>query len=273
MTFERVPGGSDPPRTLHTWIWYPSRDGSVDTPARDALPADGPFPVVVFSHGSGGQPDFQQFFTRHLASWGFIVAAPPHPGNTSSECVICSFDVIIESARNRPDDVTFILDRMLELAGAPEELLGAAIDPERAALAGHSFGGWTAIYTEDARFDALVSFAPGLPETLLVRATKIAVPVLIVAGGEDEVVPAGSVQKLYEALPADLDKTYISLPRGRHTAFVDVCFTCNEGLSEERGHELINRYATAFLLWRLGGDARYAAFLEEPLPPDAVVIE
>src|SRR4051794_3784258 len=87
-------------------IWYPAVHGSVgkdsydlrkivpqgiralltaDTPAtyttnaaRDSAPADGVFPLVLFSHGYTGIRQQSTFLTAHLASWGMIVAAPDH---------------------------------------------------------------------------------------------------------------------------------------------------------------------------------------------------
>ena len=53
---------------------------------RDAAPADlSPCPLVVFSHGNSGLRRQSTFLTTHLASWGFVVAAPDHTGNTFEE--------------------------------------------------------------------------------------------------------------------------------------------------------------------------------------------
>jgi hypothetical protein len=81
----------------------------------------------------------------------------------------------------------------------------------------------------------------------------------------------GSVHKLFDALPATIDKRDVLLPAGTHLSFADTCFGCDAALSEERGHELTNRYATAFLQVHLGGDARYAQYLDAD-PPDAVLV-
>ena len=90
MTFTRPSTADGTPRAMETWIWYPAQgaSGSVTDDARPATDG-GPFPLVIFSHGSGGLPENQSFFTEHLASWGFVVAAPPHPDNTSDDCALC----------------------------------------------------------------------------------------------------------------------------------------------------------------------------------------
>lgn len=273
MTFERVADNGET-RVLDTWIWYPA-SGAADAavadgadPARDG----GPFPVVIFSHGSGGRPQSQTYFTEHLASWGYVVAAPPHPGNTFDDCFPCGTDSVIKSAGQRPDDVTFVLDELLALKDAAAQRLGAIIDPERAALAGHSFGGWTAIYSATSgRFDAVIAMAPGAPLLLVGRAKEIRIPVQIFESAKDQIVPADGVRKLGDALPDETPAVYVTLQEGRHLAYIDRCFDCGEALSEQRAHELINGYGTAFLQRYIAGDERYGAYLEESKPPDALV--
>ncbi len=40
--------------------------------------ADGRFPVALFSHGFSGFNTQSSELTSHVASWGFVVAAPEH---------------------------------------------------------------------------------------------------------------------------------------------------------------------------------------------------
>lgn len=276
MTFERSSTADGTPRKLETWIWYPASSSASDsTPATDAPPATGggPFPIVIFSHGNGGQPQFHKYFTEHLASWGFIVAAPPHPGDTSADCSPCPVSAIVASARERPADVTLVLDKLIALKDDPAQPLGKIIDPTRTALAGHSFGGWTSIFAApDGRFNAVISMAPGAPEILLGRAAKVTVPTLILGGDKDEVVKAASVRKLFAAIPSTTAKMYVSFPEGHHLTFIDRCLGCTAALTEERGHELVNRYTTAFLETYVMKDDRYAHYLTEDVAPDAAII-
>lgn len=276
MTFERASNIDGKPRTLETWIWYPAATGAGSaTPTTDVAPDTdgGPFPIVIFSHGSGGQPNFYKYLTEHLASWGFVVVAPPHPGNTSADCFPCRGATLTTSARERPTDVTFVLDQVIALKDDPAQPLGAIIDPSRTALAGHSFGGWTSIFAgAGGPFDAIVSMATGLPELLLARAATVRVPTLLLGSAKDELIAPASIAKLYAALPADIAKTYVSFPEGRHLTFSDRCFGCAPALPEQRGHDLVNRYTTAFLETYVVGDARYAHYLTEDVAPDALIV-
>jgi predicted dienelactone hydrolase len=271
MTFTRQT--ADGPRVLKTQFWYPT-DATPGAPSvPNAAPARGErFPIVILSHGSGGEPQFHQYLTQHLASWGYVIAAPEHTGNTLADCFLCDFQNIIASARLRPDDVTFVLDQVIALKDDPAQPLGPVLDTERTAIAGHSFGGWTAIYTAPGgRFDVAIALAPGLPGTLMARATTVRIPTLIIAGSDDEIVPVAGVDSLFQALPADGTSTYVTLRGGRHLSFIDNCLDCTSALSAARGHDLINGYVTAFLETRLRGDARYAADLADSRLPDAIV--
>ncbi len=62
---------------------FPGLSVASETGLADAPVAPGPFPLVVYSHGNGGLNYVSAFLTEHLASHGFIVAAPNHTGNTA----------------------------------------------------------------------------------------------------------------------------------------------------------------------------------------------
>ena len=76
---------------LFVSLWYPTRDepGRFSYPATDLLrlvsdvrpdaaPADGPFPLVIYSHGAGGCGTMGSSYAEALAAAGFVVAAPDH---------------------------------------------------------------------------------------------------------------------------------------------------------------------------------------------------
>src|SRR5262249_61965308 len=50
--------------------------------ARDLPVRAGRYPLVLFSHGFGGHRRQSTFLTTHLASHGYVVAAPDHTGTT-----------------------------------------------------------------------------------------------------------------------------------------------------------------------------------------------
>jgi predicted dienelactone hydrolase len=239
----------------------------VDAP----LAVGGPFPVVVFSHGSGGNPLQSTFFTAHLASHGFVVAAVPHPGNTTADCFPCTDEAaLLDSALNRPDDVSFVLDQLLQESARPGGVLHGAVDGSRAAVAGHSFGGYTAltVLARDARFKAAVAMAPPDVGNVRAAAASVRAPVLIMGGEQDTTTPIRQQRGLFEARPADAPRYFLIFPRGGHFAYAGVCPRTIPGcgpdsLPQEDAHRLIDLYATAFLKTYVSGEVGYEAVLKE----------
>ena len=293
ITFERNSTTTGESRPLETVIWYPAAESARDVAPDEALKGvvDAeltdealPLPVIIFSHGSGGNPAQSTFLTTHLASHGFVVAAPPHPGNTTADCFPClGMDELLDSALNRPDDVSFTLDSLLALDGDSESMFFNALDPERIGMSGHSFGAFTTFLavSRDSRFRAALPMAPPARPVIVRAARGLGVPTLIMSGEIDERAPAEDQRQLFEIISEaeggpDL---LLTLPRGGHFAFSDRCLPgfagCAEGdLPQPRAHELVNLYATAFFKTYVALDDRYAPFLEPAAAadPDAVLV-
>jgi predicted dienelactone hydrolase len=273
MTWTRASSTTGEPRELETHVWYPSAGGAPGEVRVDADPGSGgPFPVVLFSHGHSGDPLNAEYLMEHLASWGYVVAAPPHPGNTAVDCgYYCGVETIADSAQNRVPDLEFVLDSLLALREDDTSPLGAIIDEDRAAVVGHSFGGWTAIEAgPGGRFDAIAALAPAA--IILGDAPRDThVPVMFIASRRDEVIPIIEIDRAWVQYPTGADNVYIEFPEGGHTSFTNTCFPC-QALDQTRARELVQRYVTAFLQVHIQGDRGFASFLEAS-PPDAVVRE
>lgn len=272
ITFTRPSTTAGAPRPLETVIWYPSDAAGGGEPQIDASPAThgGPFPVVTFSHGDAGTPGEASYFTEHLASWGLVVVAPAHFGNRKQDCP-CSVEAENDAFANRVPDIIFVLDSVLGLKDDPSQPIGKIIDPERIADTGYSFGGWTAVTAAPSgRFDAVVAMAPGAPTLLFDLAGNIRVPVLLFGAAKDDRVDDAGVRDLYKTLPAGIARYYVDFPQAGHHAFRNECERLCD-FPQERAHELVMRYATAFLEVHLVGDERYRGVLERADPPDALL--
>jgi predicted dienelactone hydrolase len=113
----------------------------------------GPYPLIIFSHGAGGNRNVAPGLTRHWASHGYVVIAPSHADSVQlrkegragkqMDDVLKSFGTDPTLRSNRVADIQLIIDSLAEL---PElaPLLAGKIDPTRIGLGGHSAGAMTA---------------------------------------------------------------------------------------------------------------------------------
>jgi predicted dienelactone hydrolase len=108
--------------------------------------APGPtrYPVIVISHGLGGDRTTFAYLAEHLASYGFGVLVPDHPGSNKQQLkalISGTAQEIAEPAEfiNRPLDITFLLNKL----EANPTL--SALDFQQVGVIGQSFGGYTAL--------------------------------------------------------------------------------------------------------------------------------
>lgn len=139
-----------------------------------AISADAPFPLVVYSHGSGGLRYIASDYTETIASYGYVVVAPDHSGNTALDQLLCSRAEGVTNAFNRPNDIRTIIDAMTDPENAETAGFVASVDPENIALTGHSLGGFTTYAAvtgfenelgavpADGRIDAIIPLAPAI---------------------------------------------------------------------------------------------------------------
>ena len=86
----------------------PRRVGPYEISAAwDATPADGAFPLVVVSHGSGGSHLTHRGLAVHLARRGFVVALPEHPRNNRNDDSLAG---TAELLARRPHDLRRAID-------------------------------------------------------------------------------------------------------------------------------------------------------------------
>lgn len=147
---------SDGRRALAGAIWYPSKD--TNPPIRigenpiffgqmvqpDANIQDGRHPLVVMSHGFGGNWRNQGWLAMALARAGYVVAAINHPGTTSRDLTA----EVGSALWLRPRDISHLITSLTnDLAWSPH------LDRANISVIGHSLGGWTALELAGARMD------------------------------------------------------------------------------------------------------------------------
>ena len=103
-------------------------------------------PLVMFSHGRGSNGLYYAWFAEFLASHGYIVAAPYHyRANTYDSSIVYLANKLWQRPLDVSLDITFLLE---DRDWAPH------IDAGRIGVAGHSQGGFTALWVGGAKVDA-----------------------------------------------------------------------------------------------------------------------
>lgn len=137
-------------------IWYPANAGGRAVTVggngvfygtkvgRGAPHRAGKFPLVLISHGAGGNAGQYGWIASELARSGFVVVIPNHPGSTSRN----SSAAEAVKLWKRPADLSAVLDA---IEVDPE--LNSYMDLESIAVLGFSAGGYTAMAIAGALVD------------------------------------------------------------------------------------------------------------------------
>lgn len=285
------PHRSEPERVLLT---YPSKnDGEpfalgadelwTGVPARrEAMPVDERFPLVILSHGSGGNAAALGWLSTELARNGFIVAAPNHIHSTSGDSIPVESFKIWE----RPQDISALIDALLA-----DPQWSKRIDPDRIGGIGFSLGGTSMMLAagaqaslasfvdycttsggkdggcnwfqrggvdfstvdrqafeasyRDRRLSALVAVDPGFAMAYQPDSLKaVDMPTLILNLGEGEAITPGvRAQKLATEISG---ARYATIAGAVHFTFLGVC--------NPNGAEVLARYGEEEPICQDGGD-------------------
>jgi predicted dienelactone hydrolase len=145
-------------RKLNYMLIYPAAPDADTTPVKLFLSTnlhlyqDAPFaadglkhPLVMFSHGAGGNGAGYAWFGEKLAARGYIVALLYHyRANTYDSSALYVRDRLWQRPRDISKDITHLLE---------DKVWGPRIDQDRIGVAGHSQGGFTALWIGGAEVD------------------------------------------------------------------------------------------------------------------------
>ncbi len=248
-----------------------------------ALPkGEGPFPVVVFTHGFALSAKFYQTYKAHLASWGYVVILPSMPGTAVSP----------KTHDQLASYVMKILDWVEGDGNTAEGLLKGKADASRIGLSGHSMGGKISLLvaSQDPRVDASFTVDPvdstspvgdpaGFPSVAPEKMASILVPLGLAGETLDGYPPEGS--KLSCAPAEDNFEQYylhavspafkFDFPGANHMAFLDsadcgiFCAVCQPATADTvvvRQHA--TRYMTAFYNIYLKDQPEYLYWVTGP---------
>jgi predicted dienelactone hydrolase len=198
---------------------------------------------VIFSHGFAGYPEQSLDITTHLASWGFVVAAPDH--------VERSLDGILGTAGRgvpKTDDVAVLqatLD-LVEQGSRGDGVLQGLADPQRVVASGHSAGAGAAyrFASADPRVKAWISYSVGFGGRGGPPPAAPEKPGMVMLGTTDGIIEPAASERVYAGM--NPPKHLVEIGDGGHLVFSDIC--------------LIGRSA--------GGITAIAKSLDLPIPPE-----
>jgi predicted dienelactone hydrolase len=237
-------------------VWYPADESAADTPTEtfdiasllspelqskidpDLRPqyeiaahigaepaADGPYPVVLFSHGYAGFPEQSADLVTHLASWGFVVIAPDHVERSLSGLLGTAAQGVEPS--EDPAVLTASLDAAIADAESADSQLNGLLDLDKVAVAGHSAGASAAYLTASSedRVKAFIAYSVGtgrpdedgnVPERPVPD-----VPGMVMVGSADGIIEPASSIEVYDGM--EPPKYLVEIADAGHLVFSDIC--------------------------------------------------
>ena len=195
---------------------------------RDALLADGSFPVVLFSHGVAGMRLQSSFLTSNLASWGMIVVSVDHPSRALENFLT---GTATGDGGDSVDDMLRGLELITTLGADATSRFNGHVDAEKVAAVGHSAGGGTVLAAAaDRRIDGYVSLASGVfrggpaveGATTTTTAPLPGKPSFFIGGSVDALASFATLtQPAFEAAPSP--SLLWEIEGAGHNAFDDFC--------------------------------------------------
>jgi dienelactone hydrolase len=179
--------------------------------------AHGPYPTLIFVHGTASFRTQSLSHLTHLASRGFVVLAADHPGLKLADTLALVCPGEMADKRDLIGDVDAVLAALKTSAGGLSFLSGHT-DLTRLGLLGHSAGGGTVAELADRMgVKAVVSWAAGAP----LKKTAEPASALFVGGVDDKVVRFSAVQSGYQASAAP--KRLVGIARAGHLVMTELC--------------------------------------------------
>jgi predicted dienelactone hydrolase len=159
LKFVQIPADADGP-PLKTLVWTPCAAAAQEIPngpftlraLRGCSTVGEKLPLIVISHGHGGDFAGHHDLAETLADAGYVVAAIDHPGDTYADM---SHALELTEIAERPVDIRRLVDFML--GKAPD---ASQIDPARIGFFGFSMGGFTGLALAGAIPDFLNATLP-----------------------------------------------------------------------------------------------------------------
>ena len=206
--------------------------------------AHGPYPVVLFVHGTAGFRFQSLHFATHWASRGFVVVAADHPGLKLGDLLAGACGTTAPQ-----QDLSDNLDAVLAALAAPAGDLGflaGHVDVTRVAVSGHSAGAnAAAAASTKPGIEVMISLAGSQADT----ATPSLATSLYMGGLADMIVSWNQVMTAYNG--AARPRALVGITGGGHLTFSDLCQLTNAAgqnlLQVAQAHQVCGAQLAGFL--------------------------
>ena len=178
------------------------------------------FPLVIFSHGFAGYPEQSVSLTTHLASWGFVVAAPDHVERSLDGLLGTGAAGVPKMSDLAVLQATIAL--MLSTSKSPG-LLHGIVDPTKIVAAGHSAGAGAAyqLASADSRVKAWISYSVGFGGQAGPAPPAPNKPGMVMLGTADGIIAPAQSERVYAGMHSP--KYLVKIGGAGHLVFSDIC--------------------------------------------------
>ncbi|MGL5508595.1 MAG: alpha/beta hydrolase [Microcoleaceae cyanobacterium] len=267
------------------FTWYDQQsDRTLPVDIYYSQAADQNKPLIIFTHGRGSVRSELEYLAEHLASHGYVVVTPEHPGSNENQ-INTKLTIAPQEFLARPRDINFVIDQLAQMNNTAGEWRGK-LGTDNILIIGYSLGGSTALSLAGAEMDLseteencqanIMTFSLGevtqcvaaqLPEdkydlrepriksaialspttSLLFGEnglSKLAVPTLMLFGSEDKTTPA-MTEQVIPFLQIPSPRWLVGIIGGTHLSVKDPKLVLNP----------IGRLETPFSGDEVGGEA------------------
>ncbi|MEI7701308.1 MAG: dienelactone hydrolase [Planctomycetia bacterium] len=245
---------------------------SREIPIRVYLPSDkSAAPVVLFSHGLGGNREGSAFLGKHWAARGYVAVFLQHPGSDDSvwkDLPIAQRMAALKQAAGlkefllRVQDVSAVLDKLEVWNKDTGHAFAGRFDLNRVGMSGHSFGAVTTQAVSgqvaplgkgftDSRIKAAVIMSPSGPANGDTKQSfgSVKIPWMLLTGTKDSNPINGADAKTRLVVFPDLppgSKYQLVLDKAEHSAFGDRALPGETERRNPNHHRAILAVTTAF---------------------------
>jgi predicted dienelactone hydrolase len=189
----------------------------------------GTFPLIIISHGGGGNYLGYLTIAQYLAEHGYIVASLEHYKNNRKDNDLGNTK---ENLENRPRHVNLTIEAIYS-----DPFFKDHVDKENIAIIGHSLGGYTALavaggkpWTRDKEA-VLVTSHPGVKAIILLAPAtsffspkgsldNVTIPIYLVVAEKDDITPTNHSEIVSSGIPDKSKLLFEEVKNAGHFSFL-----------------------------------------------------